>query len=152
MWRCKCASKKDAKTKKRKQIYVKAIEMKILLNWYERYLQINMKNRSISRAKQKQKQQNDIDFADVCCLKLLEFVLFEFLLIDAFWLTANFEFENIETWIRILTHKRLTKSCEKDELVWLSSKSIDSCSSILYVIVLVSCVIDSSLMMLIAKM
>ena len=74
--------------------------------WSRRYLQINMWNRSISRAKQKQKQQNDIDFASVCCFKLLEFELFEFLLIDAFWLTADVE----------------TEICEDDELNWLRNR------------------------------
>ena len=46
-----------------------------------RHLQISMVKRAISRAGQEQKQQGDIGFADVCCLKLLGFELFEFLLI-----------------------------------------------------------------------
>ena len=87
------------KKKSENKIYVETIEMKILLkillkilsNWCEKYLQINMWKRSIFRTKQKQKQQNDIDFANVCCFKLFEFEFFEFLLIDRFWLTANFE-------------------------------------------------------------
>ena len=37
------------------------------------------------------RKQSDIDFADVCCFEFLEFEIFEFLLIDAFWLTVNFE-------------------------------------------------------------
>ena len=61
------------------------ILMKILiLIECKKHLQINMMKRSISRTKQKQKQQNDIDFANVCCFELFEFELFEFLLIDAF--------------------------------------------------------------------
>ena len=48
----------------------------------KKHLQINMMKRSIFRTKQK--QQNNIDFANVCCFKFFEFVFFEFLLIDAF--------------------------------------------------------------------
>ena len=58
--------------------------------WPRKYLQISMQKRPISRAKQKQKQQNDIDSASVCCFKLLEFELFESLLIGASWLTASY--------------------------------------------------------------
>ena len=36
-------------------------------------------------------KQNDIDFVDVYCFKLFEFELFEFLLIDEFWLIADVE-------------------------------------------------------------
>ena len=35
-----------------------------------------------TKQKQRQKQQNDIDFANVCCFKFLEFKFFEFLLIE----------------------------------------------------------------------
>ena len=91
----------------------------------ERYLQINMMKRSISRAEQKQKQ-SDIDFANVCCFKLLEFELFEFLLIGAFWLAANSEAEN--HW------RRRQTTTKKTNLFRLNSKSIDSCFSILHVI------------------
>ena len=70
--------------------------------------------RSISRTKQK--QQNDIDFASVCCFKFLEFEFFEFLLIDAFWLIANSETEN--HW----RHERRANDCEKNELNWLRIK------------------------------
>ena len=90
--------------------------LRILLNWCEKYLQINMMKRSISQNKQKQKQQNDIDFANVYCFKFFEFEFFECLLIDAFWLIANSE-QN-----KMLTHRRLTKNCEKDELIWSCSK------------------------------
>ena len=111
------------------------ILLRILSNWCERYLQISMINRSISRAK---KQQNDIDFASVCCFKLLEFELFEFLLIDAFWLIADSETENRLTkrWL----FWRRANDCEKNELFWLNNKSIDSCFSILRAIAFVSLV------------
>ena len=84
----------------------------------KRYLQINIMKRSIFRAKQKQrqKQQNDIDFANVCCFKLLEFEFFEFLLIDRFWLIAN-----VETKDR-LTTTTTTKSWWENDLNWLNSK------------------------------
>ena len=145
-WRWKFQSKCDRreeinakqKMRRRKQkIYAKAIEMRILLRILisiecRRHLQINMMKRSISRAKQKQKQ-NDIDFANVCCFKLLEFELFEFLLIDAFWLTADSEIESMNT-----THWRRTNDYENDEFVWLNIKSIDSYSSTLHVIALIS--------------
>ena len=123
--KCDRREKINAKTenaKRKQKIYAKRSRMKILLKilnrenickliwWNDRYF----------KTKQKQKQQNDIDFANVCCFKFLEFELFEFLLIDAFWLTANFE--NIQTWNKILTHRRLTKNCEKNELVWLNNK------------------------------
>ena len=118
-WNRKIQSKCDkreeinAKTKnaKRKQkIYAKRSRMKILLRILisiecKRHLQINMMKRSISRAEQKQKQQNDIDFASVCCFKLFEFEFFEFLLIDAFWLAADSEIEKSLT----TTSKRLRK-------------------------------------------
>ena len=52
--------------------------------------------RSIFRTKQKQKHQNDIDFANVCCFKFVEFEFFVFLLIDAFWLIANIEIWRVD--------------------------------------------------------
>ena len=42
-------------------------------------------------------KQNDIDFANVCCFNLFEFEVFEFLLIDAFWLIADFE-QKVKIW------------------------------------------------------
>ena len=50
---------------------------------------------------EQKKQQNDIDFANVYCVK--------FLLIDAFWLIANFETKN--HW------RQRTNDCEKDEFI-----------------------------------
>ena len=113
------------------------ILLRILLNWRERYLQISMKNRSISRAEQKQKQQDDIDFASVCCFKLFEFELFEFLLIGAFWLAADLETKN--HW------RQRTDDCEEDGLIWSCSRFIEllffisSCDMLSYR----CCVIDS---------
>ena len=78
-----------------------------LIWWNDRCLKI----------KQKQKQQNDIDFANVCCFKLFEFELFEFLLIGAFWLTADIR--NMTCWRQ--TNEQ-TKICEKDELNWLRDR------------------------------
>ena len=108
----------------------------------KKHLIINMKNRSISRAEQKQKQQNDNSFANVCCFKLLEFVLFEFLLIDASWLIANFEQQNLLN--KILTYWRRTKNCEKDEFIELNSKSIDLRFSRFHVIAFVSLYVKNS--------
>ena len=79
--------------------------------WSRRYLQINMMKRSILKTKQR---ESDIDFANVCCLKLLEFELFQFLLIDAFWLTADIE--NMTHWRRT---DEQTEVSENDELNWL---------------------------------
>ena len=72
-------------------------------SWSRSYLQISMMKRSIFQSKQKQKQQSDIDFANVCCFKFLGFELFEFLLIGTFWLIANFEAERwrIDDWQKI---------------------------------------------------
>ena len=79
--------KKKSKTKnlRKKKKYIRR-KRKF---WSRKYLQINMMKRSIFRTKQKQKHQNDIDFANVYCFKFVEFEFFVFLLIDAFWLIAN---------------------------------------------------------------
>ena len=121
--------------------------------WSRKYLQINIQKRSISRAKQKQKQQNDIDFANVCCFKFFEFEFFEFLLIDAFWLIANYK-----------TKSRLTKYWRIDDDKKLRKKTnwIDCVTNSRWLLFFISLcylfsyccfdIIDSFSLMLIAKM
>ena len=90
--------------------------------------------RSISRAKQKQKQQNDIDFANVCCFKFFEFEFFEFLLIDSLWLIADFETEIVERWIKCWRIDDWQKIAKKTNLFRLKNKFIDFSFSRIHVI------------------
>ena len=110
----KCDKRRDVNAKteeevRRQRIYEKITRMRILNENLVENLDLDRMQKTSEYLYEKsidfssKQKQSDIDFAEICCFKLLEFELFEFLLIDEFWLIADIETEywRIDDWQRV---------------------------------------------------